>query len=450
MLPLTLPKTKLQTQATLPARRCVAALLTLILVTLWLPAGLPMLRGVDAAVYCQVAKEITLRPAAHWATVTLGGAPFYEHPPGFMYVLASFFSAFGATTATAIAVAQGLMTLLVLLTAHIAWLAAGPSAAVGTLLSLCLQSGFWNEAHNPMLELPTCAGLAAGVWGLILGRGPGLRRRSIGLLAAILGPSFACCSKGPVGLLSIALAAAVAWAGLCSWRRAACTTVMSLAATTLLALGFEEARKQAGLDTFLAQYWAHQLWPSMVQGRHHAVASFTFYGPVLWRWYGCGLCLVPAAAFNAWRARHRHDTQSLCLLIIAAIWIACVVLGFSLMRQKYQWYMHSALPGFALLGGAWMMLCSQRMQRAITTAATGLAAAAVVGFICLRITAPQALAATPPVCLGELYRALPTTQDVADGLHIPACCDTQSAWRDRHVALFLYGTEKFRCHTSKP
>lgn len=417
---------------------------------IWLPVGEPMLRGVDAAVYCRVAQEMLQRPLADWAMVTLEGRPFYEHPPGFIYLLACCFALFGGTTQTALAVAHALMSLLVALCAGIGYLAAGPYGAIGTLVAVLAQSGFWMEAHNPMLELPTCVGLATGLWGLLYGhraRSPG--SHALGWAAAAAGPAFALACKGPVGLLSLALAGAAAGAGLCSWRRAAAATGASLLCTCIMAAAFETARARAGLEPFLVRYWAGQLWPSMTAGRHHPVPSFFYYGPMLWRWYGAGLCLIPAAVWAARQGREASP-RGKQLLALSATWMVCVVLGFSCMRQKYQWYMHTALPGFALLGGATLALCAPGLRRALTRGAMRLGWAATVVLMGLRGCAPELLAPRNPACLTDLYQTQPRAADHADGLHISSCCGTQVGWRERYVALFVHGTAVFHCEPDSP
>src|SRR5207253_5787182 len=54
---------------------------------------------------------------------------------------------------------------------------------------------------------------------------------------------------------------------------------------------------------------------------------------------------------HAWaRLAPRHGERRLGEL--ALVWGLTIWLGFSLMRQKYQWYMHPSAPAFAWLGAA--------------------------------------------------------------------------------------------------
>lgn len=430
-----------------------AALLALgawLICMLWLPVGLPMLRGVDAAVYCQVAHEIAERPLHAWATITLDGAPFYEHPPGFMYFLALCFTLFGSSVATALAVAQTLMGALMVLVLATAWCVAGPYAAVGTVVGMSLQSGFWQEAHNPMLELPTNVGLALGAWGLVMG--PYSRAgvwRVVAAVAAAAGPALAYVSKGPVAAVSIPVAMVVAALGLCSWRRAVCSLAAGWALLAACVAAFELSRSRAGLDNFTVHYATHQLWPSMVRGRHHSVPTLLFYGPVLWRWYAAGMVSLPLAVtlqcYTARRRKHRSPGPSSALLWLGAVWLMCVVLGFSCMRQKYQWYMHIALPAFALITGAMVASLPRHIQERLCTCITATAAVAAVAFLSLRCWAPTRIAPREPRCLAALHRLPPLRRDVHRRRPTLCCCVGAAGWRERYVALFVQDAELVPC-----
>jgi hypothetical protein len=207
---------------------------------------------------------------------------------------------------------------------------------------------------------------------------------------------------------------------------------------------FEAARARLGLPSFYLAYFHQQLWPSMVQGRHHPVSSYGYYLPLLGRWYAAGLVLGPAAGMVAARGRKGAPT-AWRLYLVGAVWLLTVVVGFSCMRQKYQWYLHAALPAWALLAGGGAAALPQgartRLCQGITAAA--LAAAAVAA--ALALGRPQVLAPRTPACLAALHRLPPQGQPPGGPKLRLACCVGEAGWRERYVALFVHGAELVPC-----
>lgn len=426
-------------------RQLLLAALVLAGIIIWAQPGEPLLRGTDAGVYAQVAKEMSQRSLGHWVQLTLDGAPFHEHPPGLMFLLAAAFTCLGATPHTAILTAHVLMTLEVALCAGIASALAGPYAAAASVLGLCVLSGFYVEAHNPMLELPTAVGLSLGVWGLAAaGRARrGSLLRGLSMVAAVIGPVGAAWSKGPVALAYVPIAAVLVLRGVVSLRLFIGCLICSGLLTTAGFAWFDAAQKAAGVSPFLGPYLREQVWPSMVQGRHHAVSDPTFYVPILRRWYAAGLALMPMT--GALCVRHRaRSPAAFTLWLLGAMWLATVVLGFSCMRQKYQWYVHVALPAFALCSGAGLAALPPRWQRPFSSVLCGAAVSAALALAGLGLLDAPRLR-QEPVCLAALGR-LPAAPPAWPGHRRRlSCCAGPSGWRERYVALFVHDATWVPC-----
>ena len=74
----------------------------LITVVVLVRPGTPYLGGVDAACYARIAQELAQRPIADWASITLDGGQFFDHPPLAFWIEALAFKLSGASAATAV------------------------------------------------------------------------------------------------------------------------------------------------------------------------------------------------------------------------------------------------------------------------------------------------------------------------------------------------------------
>jgi 4-amino-4-deoxy-L-arabinose transferase-like glycosyltransferase len=416
----------------------LAACGALLLLIIWVRPGLPILAGVDAACYARIAADMARRPIATWCEMRLWDMPFYDHPPGFILLLALAFRLFGASPAVALAVGRGMATLAVLGTGAVAHRLAGPRGALAAWLVLPTLSGFLFESQNPMLEMPLTVGLLACTWGALrLEQAWGWALCGIGCVAA-LG------SKGPPGLAILPVWAFMGWRGWAPRRRLAAAAALALALCGVCLLTFEAWRAQQGLPAFSPHYVAVQLWPSMIVGRHNPVASPWFYGPVLWRWYAAGLGLAAVAGILA--RRRVLAAGEARLLALGAVWCAVFVLGFTAMRQKYPWYVHPTAPGFAWMGAAALAwgLARWRLHRATAVALTGVACAyGGVAWV------DPALLHTRRPTLEAFYVAPPPTF-AAEEARLVAYCDGPLGWRENHTMGFLWQARIVPCDSPAP
>lgn len=417
--------------------------------TVWGRPGPPLLYGTDGAYYAQIAKEL-LAPTARFCAPTIVGEAFYEHPPGGPYLLAAVgWWRGGMSPAEAVLAARLAATAMLAGCVGTGYRLAGPAAAAGASFTLCTASGFLFESQNPMLECFLTAAASLSLWATCAYADavhPGARRLALGgaSMAAVL----AGWCKGPVALLLLG-----PWAMLVARRRMTGRQARSLVARAF-ALGaagvvaFEAARFCRGLPSYFATYAAHQLWPSMVAGRHNPQPNPLYYLPMWWRWYGAPLVLAlasgvallfaPRGSDDARGARVR-DTASTCFLVGAAWW-GLVALAFAAMRQKYGWYVHAGAPGLALMGGGGAAHLTQRLSGAVRARWAVRCRAALLA-TCALLAAlawahPDALRTARPV-LDAMHAVEPPLRDQLVGRRV-AIAGEAVPWRSQHLARFLW------------
>jgi 4-amino-4-deoxy-L-arabinose transferase-like glycosyltransferase len=436
------PKTARLTRLWRSPHSLALSALVLALAIIWARPGPPLLRGSDAAVYAEVAAECAARPLSQWANPTLAGEPFFEHPPGFMFLEATFFRAFGATAKATVALAHTMATALVLFTAAIAYRVAGVQAAAGAILGLCCLSGFYAESQNAMLELPVNVALLWGLWGLLAFRAP--HTPSLGAwVAAVLGPVCAFWAKGPVAGLWVPIALTTVISTPIAWRRAAQVFILTGVITVVSVLAAEGLRYRMGLEAFVPHYVRHQLWPSIHVGRHHPVASPFYYLPILARWYLPG-CM--ALALGIYAGVRSQNTGARLLSALATVWVMTVVIGFSCMRQKYQWYMHSAMPAFALGTAAFFAAWPIGIRTLAPYLTWGAIVAAGMVLGSGALLPPSSLRAPPVLLALQSIESQPFVQ--SDPLRRLAICLPHWGWRERYVALFVHHAVLVDCAAS--
>ena len=421
----------------------IIAATVFVMMVIWVRPQPTTLYGIDAGCYARVAAEMAARPVAQWSDVRLGGQPFYEHPPGFMFIEALAFRMWGVSTATAVFLARLLSTLttcLVVLQAH---RVAGPRAMLGTLIALPALSSFLFESQNPMLETPLCAALLLamhGAWELP-------RNFSWGCLLFALGSATAFWVKGPPALAAWAYLLWVSFRQRLVVKRATAAALVAMVAITLSVVWFEWSRSRQGLPPFFGIYWQHQVMPSLLKGRHNPIASPWYYLPIVWRWQTLGVvCAIPALAL-AWFSRRRVPEVA-PLTEMALVWGAVLFVGFSVARQKYQWYLHPMTPCFAWLGGAiaicWPQTPMRSSMRRLGVA--GLAGLTFVYCLMLRVW---------PETLHKHHRdleALHATQmpEFVSGEPRNVAYCGSNMWREDHVARFLWQANLLPCVAEAP
>ena len=428
-------------QAGPTARQACWVALFFALLTIWVRPGPTTLYGIDAGCYARVAAEMAAQPWAHWADVQLGGAGFYEHPPGFVLIEAAAFRFFGDHTRVAVALARGMATCALLLMGLIAHAVAGERAVLGTWVALPAISSFLFESQNPMLEMPLCVGLLLamlGAWILP-------RQGVVGTLAFAFGSAAAFWTKGPPGL------AAGAWLVWASWRqrtpraRVAAAALTSSALVGITVAAFEWQRARLGLAPFFSTYFDHQVVASAIHGRHNPQGSPWYYFPVIWRWHATGVVWAIPILLALGQAPSRHRS-AVRLAEMGVVWSVVWVLGFSIMRQKYQWYMHPITPAFAWIAGAgaaawgpWPLHWRKIGLRA--------QCALPLVYSVLLLCYPSPFR-TPHLVLDALH-ATPRPSFAAGDARVVAYCGPHD-WREQHVARFLWRADLTHCDATAP
>lgn len=408
---------------------------------IWVRPGPTTLYGVDAGCYARVAAEMAAQPLARWVDVRLGGHAFYEHPPGFMLLEAAAFRLRGDHAWVAVTLARIVATVALGLMALVAYAVAGTRATLGALTALPTISSFLFESQNPMLEMPLCAGLLLamlGAWSLP-------RHIGWGTLAFATGAAAAFWTKGPPAL------AAGVWLAWASWRQHTPRSYVAWAGGAALALviltvgAFEWQRARLGLPPFFATYFDHQVVASVVHGRHNPQSSSWYYLPVIWRWHATGVVLALPVVIALVRSTPR-SAPAARLAEMGVVWGVVWLLGFSLMHQKYPWYMHPITPAFVWILGAGAAACGTwplRWQRA--------------GFWCqcalpmvysvMLLGYPHPFRTAHPALDAMHATGRPTF--AAGVAHVVAYCGPPR-WREEHVARFLWRAELAHCDGPAP
>lgn len=369
------------------SRSLLVAALLLGASVIWNRPGPVLLAGGDAGCYGRVAKELDARPLSSWTQLTLGGEPFFEHPPLGLWLEGAWVGGFGATPGALVGLARLLATLTLLVLAAAATQLVtrrptegveAPRLAAMTVLGALLLPGFLYESQIAMLESPLSLALALGLWalaGLTVPRAQAMARpwRSVALFAVAVTAGF--WVKGPpvavlLGVLAVAVMLGWVRAGL-----AALAVGASLGLLALSVLSFEWLRAGQGLEPFFPRYLARQVLVSMTEGRHNANPDPWFYMRPTLSWYGPA---VGALALGGLGLGLRHRLRWLApsspeaLVLGAALWLG-VVVGFSLPVQKYQWYIHPGLVGASLVMGAVLAMAPRRVDRVLIVAVALLA-----------------------------------------------------------------------------
>jgi 4-amino-4-deoxy-L-arabinose transferase-like glycosyltransferase len=349
-------------------RLLVAAAAAVVLATVWVRAGPALLLGTDSACYARVAREAAERSLSAFAEQTLGGEPFFEHPPLALAAEGLWFRAFGASAESMRSFARCIATLLALVVFLVARSIAGVRAAAFSALALPLLAGFLFQSQIAMLELPLTLGLAVATLGAVMLD----RNGAVGTLLFAAGFVGAALSKGPPALAALGI---LAWA---TWRmglpRRRALTAAAVACLTLVALisAYELARHARGVEPFFPAYLHRQVLPSLVSGRGQPDRSPLFFLGPLGSWYLAGMLMVVPAVW-LW-IRQASPRAARLLIELGLVEVAIVLLGHMVPVKKATWYIHPAMIGFAwLMGGITSRLPRTRAESWLAAGAIGVA-----------------------------------------------------------------------------
>jgi hypothetical protein len=418
----------------------VVAAAAVVLAVVWVRAGPPLLLGADSACYARVAREAAERPLSACAEQTLGGQPFFEHPPLALTAESLWFRVFGASAGTARNFGRCVATLLAVAVFIVALRLAGIRAAAFSILALPLLSGFLFESQIAMLELPLTLGLAIATLGVVLLDGTGIA----GSLLFAVGFIGAALTKGPPALAAFGV---LAWA---TWRmKLPLRSVLTAAGLALLGLGatvliYEVARYAHGLPPFLFSYFSSQVLPSLIDGKGLPNRSLLFFAGPLVSWYLAGLLmLVPSVWVWARRGSHLGARWQIELGFVV---VAIILFGLMIPARKAPWYVHPAMIGFAwMMGGTASAVRRSRIEPWLAAGAIAAAALWTAGvgrnWPLLQPKLREELVALHS--LPPPYFPPGVSRDVAQ-------CSPLGAWAAEHTFAFVWRARAVPCGSMAP
>lgn len=318
----------------------LAALLWLAALAGWRPLMLP-----DEGRYVGVAWEM-LR-SGDWLTPTLNGLPYFHKPPLFYWITAASMSLFGPAewAARAAPLIGSLAAAMAVFVFVRRW--CSERAALLSVIVLLAQPLFYLGGQFANLDAlvagcitVTTVSLAHAALCLHLGR---LDRRA--LLVAYTAAALGVLAKGLIGAVIPALVIAAWLLMLRRWRTLlALCWWPGLALFALVAAPWFVAMQLRYAD-FLQYFFVVQHFKRYAAGGFNNVQPFWFYPALL---------LAFALPWLRWLRTHA-DLERLLepvrgdVRVLMLVWVALVVLFFSLPRSKLIGYILPALPPLAVL-----------------------------------------------------------------------------------------------------
>jgi 4-amino-4-deoxy-L-arabinose transferase-like glycosyltransferase len=411
------------------------ATMALALSAVWSRPGPTLLIGGDAGCYARVARELSSRPGSDWLELTLGGQPFYEHPPLGLWVEGLVVTVMGPRPEPLVWLARlyasGTVVMLWLTARRLlAKRGADGSNAGFVVLGALTLPGFLYQSQVAMLEAPLTLCLSVGLWALAGLMGAPSRGAVLVFAVAVTAGFWV---KGPPAFVLVGVLGVLAGLRWVPWRWALVVTVSSLVVVWLSATAFDAIRGSRGLDPFFSTWWAKQVVASVTSGRHNPDRDPFFYvGPTL-RWYGPAVAALAIGLVA--RLRGAARLAPTILLLGATLWLG-VIVGFSLPVQKYQWYLHPGAAGAALVVGAALMLIPQRLM----TPLTGLALVGALVWPLIRLVPWDERLSSTQRSTAALQRA--SGPEAGDAI---ADCSSMDPWVSGHLMGFLFRAERVDC-----
>lgn len=431
-----------------PSILLVSALL-LGLSIVWSRPGPTLLIGGDAGCYARIGRELAERPLAEWLELTLAHERFFEHPPLGLWLHGLVARFFGNSPGAQVGLARlHASAVLVLLAAIGVTLgrqrergdrSAGASESLGAfcVFGALTLPGFLYESQVAMLEAPLSVALALGIFAVARMMTAEQRRwLDVALFAVAVTLGF--WVKGPPVLVLVGLLGVLVVTKRVPWRVAAFATLAGLGLAGLTVGIFEALRSARGLEPFFPTYLAHQVLPSISEGRHHPDSNPFFYVRPTLSWYGPAVGAL-VLALGAWRWRAERFVFEL-LLLGATLW-GGVLVGFSIPAQKYQWYVHPGLVGAALVVGSVLALVPARFERAL----------AVVSLV-VALSWPLIRLVPWEHRLSETQRQIAALQAASGPTPAQAIadCSTMDWWVSGHLFGFLWDARRVECADPAP
>ena len=329
----------------------------------WLP-----LFGRDEALYAEAAREMLA--GGDWITPYVNGVFFFEKPPLYYWLAGLSYSAFGVSPFAARLPAALMAILTIAVTARLAARVWGTRAGLlaGLVLATSLQMimiGRMGIMDVPLTCLIALALLAYAQWrrhgsllaavafGMIVGLAMLLKGMAGGLAPAVAVVHALAYRRGPrcISLGSVLLAAAA---------------FTFIAAPWFIAMAVRHGEGYAA-TLFLREHLTRMVQPMQGHG-----------GPIFYYLAVIAVSFFPWIVFLPAGIRHGepHDEQKSFWRSLLVVWIAVVLIPFSLVSTKLPGYVTPLFPAMAVLVGI-------ELDRRLTEARRAPWAAAVAGALLL-------------------------------------------------------------------
>jgi 4-amino-4-deoxy-L-arabinose transferase-like glycosyltransferase len=419
---------------------------------IWFRPGPTLLLGGDSGIYARIARELAERPVSSWWRVTLDGLPFHEHPPLGFWLEAVVFRLLGPTVSSAVTLARLSSSVALVLVGITAWeLAArrtrmvdgieGASLGAFAMLGTICLPGFLYTSQVAMLEATMLTPIALGAWAaasLMASRAPGGDRFPRGAVVTFATAfTLAFWVKGPPALVLVGVVLALAVLGRVRWSVAVIAIAWALVLTVVTTAAFDAVCRAHGAEPYFTFYFRHQVFPSMTEGRHNPNHDPWFYLPVIANWYGPALASLAVIAGVGLVRQKRPWAWRLSpeLSIVGALLWFGVIVGFSLMTQKYQWYVHIGAIGAGLVVGASLSLVPSRWEPSLTLAL-------LVLTVCWPVVRWLPWALTPAQ---EQLAAVQSTPPFDGADRRVADCSKMESWAAEHLLSFQWKARRVAC-----
>jgi 4-amino-4-deoxy-L-arabinose transferase-like glycosyltransferase len=347
--------------------------------TAWLrPLAIP-----DEGRYVGVAWEM-LR-SGDWWVPTLDGLPFFHKPPLFYWITAGAMELFGPGVAAARAAAW--LSGVTIVTGVFAFVArwVGRRQAWATVVVLATAPLFYGAAQYANMDLLVAACVASAILltahaALARSEGRGYRRA---LAAAFVAAALGVLAKGLIGVV-LPVLVLVGW-GLTTGRLAKVMTLLMwgpgwLLFTAVAAPWF--VAMQARFPTFDHYFFVVQ--------HVQRFASSGFNNPQPW-WFYPSVLLVLTLPWSPWLTAWRRGRPATTAIasdvrVLMGVWLATIVVFFSLPSSKLVGYVLPALAPLACLiaDTVWRWRSARAVGRGVVALDRWLVATAVVAaLVCL-------------------------------------------------------------------
>lgn len=334
------PTSRTQRRARLAAG--VLGLVAVAALAFFLDLGRPDFWDPGESRYAETVREMML--TGNWLEPTLAFVPYYDKPPGFFWLVAAAFGAFGASEWAARLPSALAAVVTIAMVVAFAWPRVGARAALaaGVILATAIQFVALGRSvrMDTLLTLLTTAPLLC----FYLLVEPGGRWRATWPLWTL--PAAGLLVKGPVAAVLPVLVAAT-YAGVTRTRcrlRQLAPGGATLAALAVLGGWYvvEALRAPDYLWTFLWQHNLGRFAGRALAGHREPLWFYLWILPLTFLPWSL---FLPGALARAWRRARRHDRLTIFLLA----WCAVPFVLFSLSRAKLATYLLPIFPPLAIL-----------------------------------------------------------------------------------------------------